>query len=81
MSGEEVKYPKFFLTKNQTELFEQFRAKQDVIVEQRQKREGQGPNYGACGGAYVFEFCPTGVGMSVIIRNSLTSHSIDVTEW
>lgn len=39
------------------------------------------PYYGAIGGAYIYKFCPTSLGLITKVENSVTLEEIDLTQY
>lgn len=39
------------------------------------------PYYGAIGGAYIYKFCPTSLGLITKVENSVTHEEIDLTHY
>lgn len=49
--------------------------------EQEEKVSKMSRGYGACGGGYTFSFTPTGIGLSVTVKNTVTKEEIDLTDY
>jgi hypothetical protein len=67
----------FMLSSTQLSRFSQWDDEQNQSI--RNKNNGR-LAVGACGGQVTFEFTPTGIGLLVTARNSLTDESIDLSE-
>jgi hypothetical protein len=52
----------------------------ETVRQSIERREPQ-PYYGAIGGAYIYSFCPTGVGCTVKVRHSVTGEEVDLTSY
>lgn len=57
----------------------EWRQEQDAKVAKTQG--GKFPYYGASGGAYVYTYCPTGLGIVTRVRNDVTKDEIDLTDY
>jgi len=67
----------FSLRPEQYQEFLEWQKEQDRKVALKQKKSFA--HYGAIGGCYEFTFIPTGIGMGVRVKNSLTGDTIDLS--
>lgn len=56
-----------------------WRKEQDLKVAQKQGEKI--PYYGAIGGAYVYTYCATSLGVVVKVINDLTKETLDLTDY
>ena len=75
----------FAISPEDCEKIDAWKNEQDKKVIESQKgtsleHTGE-PYYGCSGGAYVYSFCATSLGMTVKVRNDLTKEELDLTDY